>query len=51
MALTQKRLVEVNEKQEASNKLLYILAKKELENMKGKERTETEEALKQMEEK
>ncbi|MDP2925338.1 MAG: site-specific integrase [Nanoarchaeota archaeon] len=49
MALTQKRLVEVNEKQEASNKLLYILAKKELEGMKGKERAETEEVLKMME--
>lgn len=49
MALTQKRLVEVNEKQEASNKLLYILAKKELEKMKGKEKEETEEALKVME--
>ena len=46
MALTQKRLVEVNEKQEASNRLLYILAKKELEKMKGKEKEETEEVLK-----
>ncbi len=50
MALTQKRLVEVNEKQEASNKLLYILAKKELEKMKGKEKEETEEVMKMIEE-
>jgi len=49
MALTQKRLVEVNEKQEASNRLLYILAKKELEKMKGKEKEETEEVLKMIE--
>lgn len=50
MALTQKRLVEVNEKQEAANKLIYMLAKRELGNLKGKNKEETEEAMKVIEE-
>lgn len=49
MALSQKRMVEIGEKQEAANKLLFMLARKELAKLKGKDRQETEDALKTIE--
>ena len=49
MALSQKRIVEINEKQESANKLLFILAKKELEKLKGKQKEELEEIIKNVE--
>lgn len=50
MALTQKRMVEVNEKQESANKLLFMLSKELLGKLKGKDKEEAKQIVAKLKE-